>query len=106
MHAFGKVAMFESLVGFSKHIQLRSFWLPAHCVFFTSHTFLTLLHTPSHTLTLAHPTTNQQDTDLLVAAGANELPIAQAWEQQHQVRGYMHGWVDMGSVRQRAAALP
>lgn len=28
----------------------------------------------------------QQDTELLVAAGANELPIAAAWQQQTQVR--------------------
>jgi hypothetical protein len=27
-----------------------------------------------------------QDTELLVTAGANQLPIAQAWQQQQQVR--------------------
>jgi hypothetical protein len=27
-----------------------------------------------------------QDTDLLAAAGANDLPLAQAWQKQQQVR--------------------
>jgi hypothetical protein len=27
-----------------------------------------------------------QDTELLVTAGANQLPIAQTWQQQQQVR--------------------
>lgn len=48
------------------------------------------LHAPSTPQTFTHTAAAAavcclllQDTELLVAAGANDLPLAQAWQQQH-----------------------
>jgi hypothetical protein len=44
-----------------------------------------------------------QDTDLLTAAGANELDVAAAWQQQTQV-GF-EGLLGLGLVQPNATAL-